>query len=93
MCCEACLAFLEQYKRAIHAYCEASQSLASTSEGEFTDRWQRTETARKNVDRYRNDFLAHQHSHEPRISGAMLDAVAAQMSEDFILGDQGQPGG
>jgi len=93
MCCEACRDFLEQYLRAIHAYCEASQSLASTPEGAFTDRWHRTETARRNADRCRNDFLAHQHSHEPRIPEAMLDPVGAHMSEDFILGDQGQPGG
>ena len=94
MSCDSWRKRVENYRMAVQAYRDAADELNDSPGREFNRRWQHAERARRSVDRARTALLEHEREHECLTSAQFVAAgVPDIQTEDFILGDQGQPGG
>lgn len=94
MPCESWSALLERYRASVKAYNDAVADLDAVPGAQFNKSWHRAETARTEVGVSRAALLHHQDQHRCLTGdvGAEPEPVF-QSSEDWVLGDQGQPGG
>ena len=100
MPCQQWFDLVEKYRSAVHFYGTAVDEFRACPEPEFEGAWQRAEVARKNVDHARAALLVHERHHTCRAARAAALRAAANgrwipevVTEDLILGDQGQSGG
>ena len=95
MACEEWRRFVEDYRKAVQAYGEAVSALDHGEGGDFNYAWQRAEKARKRSDGARAALLNHEHDHACLLVPQGVGAYASTdlITDDLILGDQGQSGG
>jgi hypothetical protein len=95
MPCQQWFDLVDQYRTAVHSYGTAVDNFRTESSTDFEGAWQRAEKARKSADLARGALLLHERSH----TCLAARAAAARhwstdpVTEDLILGDQGQSGG
>lgn len=94
MPCNDWSALLQRYRAAVKAYNDAAQSLSAVPGTQFNRLWHRAETARTEAGLARAALLNHEHDHAcPLEERSAKQAAVFQPSEEWTLGDQGQPGG
>jgi len=100
MPCQQWFDLVEQYRTAVHFYGAAVDDFRTESDTDFEGAWQRAEKARKSADHARAALLLHERHHTclaARAAAARASAfehwVPDPVTEDLILGDQGQSGG
>jgi hypothetical protein len=85
---------VERYRSAAKTYHEAVDDLGTVPGADFNLAWQQSEKSRENCDAARTALLSHEHDHgclghrQPASNHQALD-----LTEELILGDQGQSGG
>jgi len=95
MPCNDWSALLERYRAAVKAYNAAVEDLEAIPGPRFNDSWHRAEVARTEVGISRAALLHHEHEHGCLTSGPAPkpEPVLQPGVEEWVLGDQGQPGG
>jgi hypothetical protein len=97
MHCDDLLDIEKQYRVAVHTYCDAVDQLDSSRD--FDGAWRQIESARANAERARSALLGHQLKHlcVALHAGSNHKAIPETVPDpginEFVLGDQGQPGG
>jgi hypothetical protein len=81
----------KRYRMAVHAYCEAVDHLDSAQE--FGEEWDRVLLARAEADRALSALIRHQRTHHSVPARRPIADAGDCVTEEFILGDQGQSGG
>jgi hypothetical protein len=81
----------KRYRMAVHAYCEAVDHLDSARE--FGEEWDRVLSARTEADRALSALIRHQRAHLSTQTPRPIMDTSDCVTEEFILGDQGQSGG
>jgi hypothetical protein len=100
MPCQQWFDLVDQYRTAVHSYGTAVDNFRTDSEIDFDGAWQRAERARKNADHARAALLFHERHHTCLAARAAAARAGIGglwnpdlLTEDLILGDQGQSGG
>jgi hypothetical protein len=80
-----------RYRMAVHAYCDAVDHMDSARE--FGEEWDRVLLARTEADRALSVLIRHQRTHRSVPASRPAVDTSDCVTEEFILGDQGQSGG
>jgi len=95
MACEEWSRKVREYRRAVRTFNNAVDRLKTEANSEFFITWHEAEHARAESYEARAALLHHEHEHCCVLQQACVVNVGASdvLTEDFVLGDQGQSGG
>jgi len=93
MPCEDWSTLLQRYRSAAKEYHQAVENLTAEPGPKFNESWHRAEAARTEVGLARADLLNHEHDHACLNDKTAKPEAVFQPTEEWVLGDQGQPGG